>query len=143
VIGKKPRWFSELIFSDLVLIIILGKNGGYVFISALLIDMGITAFLRKYPQAIFSPYSANLVLYGWLLAHGARSNGVFISALTSFGALGFIFLCVRGGFVMGGQGIVSVEKEPRSFWVWMIFAFVIYLVFTYGSVAIYLQDKGG
>jgi hypothetical protein len=104
--------------------------------------MRIAAFLRQYPQVVFSPYILNVALYLWLLTHGARFKGVAISAVLAVGGLWFVFLCVRGGFVMGHGRTETVEGQPRSFWASMVLIFGIYLFFTAAAVVLYLQDIG-
>lgn len=101
-----------------------------------------TSLLRARPSLVFVPFVANVALYGWLLSHGARFTGVFISAVMAAGGLVFLFLCLRSGFVLGRRERYSIDQQPRQFWSSMALVVGWYFLVSFFAVCLYLKDIG-
>jgi hypothetical protein len=101
----------------------------------------VTKALKAKPSLVFLPYAINVGLYLYLLLRGARSTGIFISALMAAGGLLFLYLTLKKGFVLGRGARYSIDGEPRAFWASAAFCLCWYLVVTLAAVAFYFQDR--
>ena len=97
--------------------------------------------LRTKPALVFLPYAANVALYLFLVMRGARGTGIFISAVMAAGGLGFLYLMLKKGFVLGRGQRYSVDGKPRAFWASAVLCFCWYLMVTFVAVAFYFQDR--
>jgi hypothetical protein len=101
----------------------------------------VTKALRAKPSLVFLPYVGNVALYLFLLIHGARAAGIFISAIMAATGLVFIYLTIKNGFVFGRRRRYSLEDQPKAFWASAAFGFVWYLLVTFIAVGFYFQDR--
>jgi hypothetical protein len=100
----------------------------------------ITTKLRTRPEIVFWCYGLNVAIYAGLLLAGARGKIILLGAIFSAAALGFVYLCLKGGFVLSPGKKITAEGEPRDFWLSMIICYGIYLVGTFFAVLLHFQD---
>ena len=104
------------------------------------VNTPLTRALRKHPELVFCSFGLNAGLSACLLAVGARLKIVIFGVIFSGAALGFVYLCLKHGFVLSKGERQSMEGNPRAFWQSMIACYVLYLVGTFFPIALHLQD---
>jgi len=90
---------------------------------------------------LFVVLPSNLALLAFL-GIKTRPAVAIISSVMTLGGLGFLYLVLKHGFVLGRGVTYSIENNPRTYYANVAFVFGWYLVVVAFTVGLYLQEIG-